>query len=35
MEFDTIEDCWYIETREGNWEVLPENYDTSSLWHME
>jgi hypothetical protein len=35
MEFDTVEDCWYIETREGYWEVLPETYDTSSLWHME
>ena len=35
MEYDTDEGCWYIETSEGNWEVLPGTYDASGLWHME
>ena len=35
MEYDTDEECWYIETSEGTWEVLPDTYDASGLWHME
>ena len=35
MEYDTAEECWYIETSNGNWEVLPDQYDTAGLWYME
>ena len=34
MEYDYDEKCWYIETSKGKWEVLPDGYDTSNLWHM-
>ncbi len=34
MEWDGDEGCWYIETGEGEWEVLPSEYDTSELWHF-
>ncbi|SCY36359.1 hypothetical protein SAMN02910292_01466 [Lachnospiraceae bacterium XBB2008] len=34
MEYDMGEDAWYIEADEGNWVHLPEDYDTSMLWHM-
>lgn len=26
---------WYIERSEGDWIPVPEEYDTSELWHME
>ena len=35
MEYDPDEGCWYIETSAGNWEVLPDTYDTSNLWYIE
>ncbi len=35
MAYDYDEHLWYIETSNGNWEVLPGSYDANSLWHME
>ena len=35
MEYDFYEKVWYIETSKGKWEVLPDKYDTSKLWHFE
>lgn len=34
MAYHYDEDLWYIETSNGHWEVLPDTYDTGSLWHM-
>ena len=35
MEYDDNEQQWYIEVSDGNWQPLPEKYDTSNLWHFE
>lgn len=35
MEYDYDQRLWFIEVGEDSWEVLPEKYDTSSLWHMQ
>ena len=34
MEYDMGEEAWYIEADSDNWVHLPEDYDTSMLWHM-
>ncbi|MBO4637636.1 MAG: hypothetical protein J5685_10875 [Clostridiales bacterium] len=34
MEYDEDEKQWYIEYDDGEWEVLPDSYDTSNLWHI-
>lgn len=34
MEYDMGEDAWYVEAAEGEWIPLPQQYDTSDLWHM-
>lgn len=34
MEYDYGDGNWYIETSNGNWELLPDKYDTSKLWHF-
>ncbi|MCR5250290.1 MAG: hypothetical protein K6E50_06775 [Lachnospiraceae bacterium] len=34
MEYDMDSGQWYIEVRDGDWEVLPDRYDTSGLWHF-
>jgi len=34
MSYHYDEGLWYIETGNGQWEVLPDTYDTSSLWHV-
>lgn len=34
MEYDYVDECWYIETYEGNWKVLPNKYNSSRLWHF-
>ena len=34
MEYDYGDGNWYIETSSGNWEILPDKYDTSKLWHF-
>ena len=34
MEYSSDEDTWYVEVQDGQWVVLPEIYDTSSLWHF-
>lgn len=34
MSYSYDEGLWYIETNDGQWEVLPDSYDTSSLWHV-
>ena len=26
---------WYIEEYDGEWIILPEEYDRSRLWHVE
>lgn len=35
MEYVLEENCWYIEVSAGNWEALPDSYDTTTLWHIE
>lgn len=35
MEYDYDEDAWYIQISDTEWELLPEEYDTSGLWHFE
>ena len=35
MEYDFDEECWYIETANGEWEKVPDTYDTSNCWHMD
>ena len=35
MEYDDDAAIWYIETSDGNWEKLPDKYDTTNLWHFE
>ena len=35
MEYDEDEDCWYIEQDDSDWVQLPDEYDTSALWHIE
>ena len=35
MEYDDSEKIWYIETSEGNWEILDESFNTENLWHFE
>ena len=34
MEFDMDSQQWYIEVSEGDWQQLPDTYDTSGLWHF-
>ena len=34
MAYNYDEHRWYIETSEDNWEVLPNSYDSDSLWYM-
>jgi hypothetical protein len=36
MEYDEIEDQWYIEQSYGNWVELPDHYldEYDYLWHM-
>lgn len=35
MEYDEAEDIWYIEEDMGEWIPVPDEYDTSELWHIE
>lgn len=35
MEWDKSEQEWYIEEYDGNWIILPDEYDRSRLWHVE
>ncbi|MCQ2482634.1 MAG: hypothetical protein MJ153_04035 [Clostridia bacterium] len=35
MEYELDEDKWYIEKSYNTWIELPDEYDTSSLWHFE
>ena len=35
MEWDKDEKEWYIEEYDGEWIILPEEYDRSRLWHVE
>ena len=35
MEYAEDEDSWYIEDRGGHWIELPDEYDTSYLWHID
>ena len=34
MEYDMDSGQWYIEVSDGNWEMLPDKYDTTNLWHF-
>jgi hypothetical protein len=34
MEYDTNEQCWYVEKTSGNWIKLPSKYDSNRLWHI-
>ena len=34
MEYDMDDNAWYVEASDNNWVHLPDNYDTSKLWHM-
>ncbi len=34
LEYDMDENAWYVEVSDGDWVHLPDNYDTSYLWHM-
>ncbi|NLT12588.1 MAG: hypothetical protein GXY06_09305 [Clostridiaceae bacterium] len=34
MEYDYDENIWYIEVSDGEWNPLPEKYDTTKLWHF-
>ena len=34
MQYDYFDEAWYIEVSDGDWQVLPDKYDASSLWHM-
>ena len=34
MEYDTGEQCWYIEATQGNWIKVPAKYNTDNLWHI-
>ena len=34
MEYDTNEQCWYIEKTSGNWIKLPSKYNSSRLWYI-
>ncbi len=34
MEFDMDSQQWYIEVDDGDWELLPDTYDRSYLWHF-
>jgi len=34
MEYDEQENAWYIEADYDQWIKLPEQYDTSRLWHI-
>lgn len=35
MEFDEFENVWYIEVKDGDWQILPSKYDTSYLWYID
>ena len=35
MEYDESEGLWYIQVSDYNWIVLPDEYDTSYLWHIQ
>ena len=35
MEWDSTEQQWYIEVSDGEWTLLPAEYDRSYLWHVE
>ena len=35
MEWDKKEQEWLIEEYDGEWIILPEEYDRSRLWHVE
>lgn len=34
MAYHYDEGLWYIESSDGQWDVLPDRYDTADLWHM-
>ena len=34
MEYDSSEQCWYVEATTGNWIKVPAKYDTGRLWHI-
>ena len=35
MEYDSVDGHWYIEKENGKWIVVPDEYDTSKLYHIE
>lgn len=34
MEYDEVEQKWYIEVSDSQWSVLPEKYNTDDLWYI-